>query len=394
MKHAWWAVVGAVLVGVFWVTVPPRTVDELGLRWRGEPRRHDPALAQRARLTVAARTANVRLQATRWADSLGPLVLEHGTTGAWLGLTGPDRPAAEEAELRRLLAAEIDPDEVGRAAVGVAFLPAGAGGWPGAPVSPMEGYFLDRAEDGRAWCLVARSPGGPPGRSEPAVPRRLDAGLESLTGLCRWVHRYGMPGRHVRSWMEGPGTVLGSALGPFDGDLWRSDAMPPDARFERRGLLGLPGGLASVPRFGVSFYWLGGVQRDRCLSGRPAACTRVLLEHPPGPRTRAAAWTGFDAVEGFRTWPQDPHLLATLEEEFGTERFQAFWASGAPVPEAFQAAFGRPLGEWVMAWYGRYAGLTPPGPSPRAAGLLGTLAVLLAAGLAAAFAVQRWRVTE
>ncbi len=390
MKH-WWAVVGAFLLAVLWMTIPPRTVDELEARWGSAGRSADPALAHRARLTRAARTANLRLQTARWADSLAPLVLEHGTRGAYLGLTGPDRPDEEVTELRTLLGREIEPDARGEAAVGVVFLPAGAGAYPGAPLARMEGYFFGEGPDGRAYCIAARSPGGPAGRSEPTLPYRLESGRSSLTGVCSWMHRYGMPGPEVAEWLRGPGTTMAAAPGPFAGPVIDSDLLPEHMVFERRGALGFPGGFRALSRLGASYYWIGGLERDRCLSGEAEACVEVVLERPEG--WDAARRGGFDAVEGFRTWPQDAHLLATLESEFGPERFRSFWTSDAPVPEAFRSAFGEPLGEWVLGWYGRHAELTPPGPSPRAAGLLGTLAVLLAAGLLSTLAVRRWGVT-
>jgi len=153
----WSALVAVLLTAVVWMAVPPRSLEELPLGWSA--RRTQPSAAEqhRNRLFEATWRANARLQTHRWADSLRPLVLEHGTRGVLLGLTAPDRPRDEVELLREYLHEEIPPGTAGQAAVGVFFLPAGASGYPGLVTRRLEGYYFGRAEDSTPYCFAARS---------------------------------------------------------------------------------------------------------------------------------------------------------------------------------------------------------------------------------------------
>lgn len=391
----WSALVAVLLTAVLWLAVPPQTVEELQNTWGT---RRQPVLSpqeqHRDRLTDAVRRTNMKLQTLRWADSLRPLVLDHGTDGVLLGLTAPDRPATEVEEIRSALAREIPREAPGRAAVGVFFLPSGASAHPGALTTRLEGYYFGE-ESGTPYCFAARSRGGPPGDERPTLPYGFQSGEQSLTGVCRWIHRYGLPGQEMRAWMEGPGTATAAALEPFDGSAFFATE-GPHRELRRRGAFGLPGGITALLG-GSRFFWILEPSRDRCLAGDAEACLETTLagseerfERGPGVRHG----TAFTATDTWPMWRQSQFLMTTLEREFGEERFRAFWTSDAPVPRAFQAAFGEPMDAWLLAWYDRHAEIVPPGPSPRLAGLLGTLVVLLLAGMVATWFVRRWRVTE
>ena len=84
----------------------------------------------------------------------------------------------------------------------------------------------------------------------------------------------------------------------------------------------------------------------------------------------------------------DAFLLFALEEEFGTDRFGAFWRSPQEPAEAFHEAFGEPMGAWVMRWLRSYMDPTPRGPGVPAQA---TLFSLLALGLLAGVAVRYGR---
>jgi hypothetical protein len=81
-------------------------------------------------------------------------------------------------------------------------------------------------------------------------------------------------------------------------------------------------------------------------------------------------------------------LLSLLEEEFGPDQFNAFWGSDLPVPEAFELAFGQPLGLWIMEWLRRY--VDPPARGPGVP-VEATLLSLLGVGLLAGGAVRMGR---
>lgn len=390
----WSAVFALLATAVAWAAIPPRTVEDLQNTWgRARQPVGSPEEQHRNRLTDAVRRTNQALQTVRWADSLRPLVLEHGPEGAYLGLPSPDAPRTRVEPVRALLSEEIPPDRSGRAAVGVFFLASGTSGFPGAPTGRLDGYYFGE-EEGTPYCFAVRAQGGPPGHDRLALPWGLDDGHVSLTGVCRWIHRYGLPEGAVRRWIEDRGAATATALRTFDGGILDNRQ---EGKVERRGVFGFPGG-SDFLTAGRSFVWALDPLRDQCLAGRPDACVDLMLEG-------RSAWASFDALEARRRrasafsatdrwglWRQDRFFLTTLEEEFGPERFRAFWTSRAPVPQAFEAAFGEPMGPWLLGWYGRSTPIVRPGPAPRAAGVLGTLAVLLLAGLVATVLVRRWKV--
>jgi len=86
----------------------------------------------------------------------------------------------------------------------------------------------------------------------------------------------------------------------------------------------------------------------------------------------------------------DDYLLADLEAEFGPDRFQRFWSSELELPEAFEAAFGVGLGEWVITWVDANMRISPAGPGmSKSAALGGILALSLFAAMAGAWARRR-----
>jgi hypothetical protein len=400
----WW--IGLVLTlcaGVVWFAVPPRGSDYVN-RGMVAPARFSgsPEEQHQRRLTHAVRQANVRLQTLRWQDSIVPLVVAHGTRGAYLGLpAGADRAAAASIRVRDLIASEVPPDEEGEAAVGVALLPPGTSGYPGALSARISGFYLG-TRDGVPYCLSVHALGGPAGDGDATdvlrrtVNQALSSGTGSLSGICRWIHRYGLPSGDMRQWIESRGAVVGSALPEFQQGPIRWTV---SARFVRRGAFGLPGGPSFVS-FGGSLIWALEGERDRCLSGDPDACRDGVVgtadgEQPSsflgmGPTTGYG--TALTGTFGVSAWRQDHYLLSTLERRFGSERFQAFWSSDAPVAQAFETAFGEPMGPWLLDWYGETTDIVPPGPEPRAAGLVGSFLVLLLSGMVAGFFVRRWQV--
>ena len=55
-------------------------------------------------------------------------------------------------------------------------------------------------------------------------------------------------------------------------------------------------------------------------------------------------------------------VFRALETEFGPDRFQAFWTSPLPVPDAFHSAFGVPVERWVMGFGRSHLGSLNRGP--------------------------------
>jgi hypothetical protein len=206
-------------------------------------------------------------------------------------------------------------------------------------------------------------------------------GRTNAAGACRPYLKYGMPGRHVGEWM---------ARGASDFAL--APAPPADPSFSA---------YRPVRRtfFGLNFFGFRAqsVEVDRCLAGIPEGCLETVTSERTLMGRNGLEPYATDAVllEGIRSWfspfgNRDDYLLADLEAAFGPERFQRFWSSEQELPEAFRAAFGVELGEWVVSWVGGGMETTPPGPGLSKSAALGSmLAVSLMAALAGAWARKR-----
>lgn len=171
-------------------------------------------------------------------------------------------------------------------------------------------------------------------------------------GPCGYWLRYGQPGPTIGAWLDAGGYAFATEASPAE------PAAPPASR---RGVFGVR----------PPSEWLSGSARgEACLGGRPAACARAVLRPAegeasyfaprPAPGPMATERSSFRPATPFGEGGQA--LLADLEREFGADRFASFWRSDAPPSEAFEAAFGRPLGEWVLDWAQARLGTEPRGP--------------------------------
>jgi len=88
----------------------------------------------------------------------------------------------------------------------------------------------------------------------------------------------------------------------------------------------------------------------------------------------------------------DDYLLSDVAAEFGAERFAAFWTSDEDVPEAFEAAFGIPLGEWVVSWSDAHFARTAAGPAISSTAASGTIMLMMLCTLFAGVWARRRRV--
>ncbi|MCA9739630.1 MAG: hypothetical protein R3E98_12710 [Gemmatimonadota bacterium] len=149
---------------------------------------------------------------------------------------------------------------------------------------------------------------------------------------CSFYARYGVPGPQVSRWLRAG--ALGLAVDPL-GQL-RSSAG------EMLYAEALPGRV-----------WRGRweVAQAGCAGGRMDVCAAMFLA--PGEWERGDGPVASYGPVGFRTTAFGPNrsaVLGDLAREFGDERFEAFWSSSLPVPEAFRAAFGVSHAEWTRTW--------------------------------------------
>ena len=187
---------------------------------------------------------------------------------------------------------------------------------------------------------------------------------------CRFWAAYGAPGAAIDAWLQSGGYVFASAR---VGELAGRDTT------SRRALFGRPN------------YFVQDARAEACLSNNDNACVQAILDPYWKPDTTGAAAFharsfGWEHVFG----RGEEALLASLEAEFGPDRFAQFWSSTLPVPDAFEAAFGVSLESWLHRWTDTWYNRYEAGPRMAGSTWLMTLA-LIAALLGASWALARRR---
>lgn len=188
-------------------------------------------------------------------------------------------------------------------------------------------YYAGERAGGAPYCAVVV----PYFKANPQFSTRRG----NLLGPCRVWARHGAAGPHIAEWM----VVTGGA---FARDEWSGF----DFEYE---------GATYARRFGSEFW--GSFESRRCRAGDDAACEHAVVGVDSS--ARMAPRFSMSGTGHFmpRIAPGEGGLLADMEKEFGSERFQRFWKSPEPVEQAFEAAFGVSLGQWVIDWsearYGR-----------------------------------------
>lgn len=245
-------------------------------------------------------------------------------------------------------------------------------------------YLLPSAETGNRCVVLVRV------RSFAGEFRRFTPELESdvtrrrLMGPCAFYETFGKPGARVAEWLRARGyTFAQSAEWPAV-DPW----IAPEWFAQNSQLLALHDLINDT---GVS-----------CAAGNDSACVAAVLDprvaHRQSPYSDGAVslvsynpyfhgdrpWITSWWPLGSREWT----VLGDMVRTLGPERFEAFWKSDAPVPDAFQQAAGRSLASWTREWILTTYRL--PQASPRYAGF-GWGGVIMLAGVALAVAAARRR---
>lgn len=222
-----------------------------------------------------------------------------------------------------------------------------------------------------------------------ALDRMLWTGPDSTLapnplGPCLLHAKYGSPGEGMFRWLRAGGYALAEgSMGTWN---WSRRRYLPAYDISRVVFLG----------------WFGsGLSQDglACAGGKEESCLRALPGMAKGGTpTVVLPWPlgeiGFSEPEDFplaysgrgslsRFGRAGARLLYDLEEEFGPERFARFWKSDQDVETAFEAAFGKPIEDWLMGWLQARWGVPEVGAGvPLQASLLSFLTVGLFAGLA------------
>jgi hypothetical protein len=371
----WLAGVTASLALVAFWALPPAQLEAPRLRGGQERLRAQTVAREIGR-------ANAALRALRWADTLPALAVRTAVDGVAIGL--PRAPGLDADELRAWVGrqqealTEIEPRDP-EMVVGLIWRPADLGAIPGMPIAART----------RAVTFVGRHRGTP--FCVRALPYLERAGPATLRygpdlGPCRIYAKYGAPGDMIQEWLEAASLGFARVAAPtYAADIAR---MQPPARGTMRLF-----GMTRPPQASAN------VAVQACLAGRADACERALTDPELiAPQVGDEAWivanSPASSLGGGAATPPfgylDDGLLYEWEATFGTEAFRRFWTSTRPVPDAFETAFGEPLGEWVLGWAEHHVGLYRAGPSIPSGALGWCLLTLSAlAAVATATAARR-----
>ncbi len=186
---------------------------------------------------------------------------------------------------------------------------------------------------------------------ERSVRTRLPSFMEWLQydvpGPCGFFAVFGMPSNSVRTWMERSDYTLavrtnwGSGPDYIQRRAW--DRFP----LERRGFLALRACIAGNQDVCASLA--GVTEADSALEQAIfLAPSRGLGQKSfLSNATYASTYTTYTSLDLGLT---ARYFLSDLVREFGEERFEQFWTADSPVDEAFRAAFGLSMVDWIQQW--------------------------------------------
>lgn len=191
-----------------------------------------------------------------------------------------------------------------------------------------------------------------------------------------------------------PGAAMRELLNARQWDLVSGGTFTGPARYAPPGQLDLQWWRSLLTAWAGNDWWRGRHPAEvGCQLGRPDACLRAL--RIDGQRA-SLSWGADDAPYwGYDDWTVplrrvNTELLPDLVREFGADAVRRWWQDDRPAAVGFEAATGRPLGEWLASYLQRKLGRTLSGPVARWQSALLALALSLGAlGLATYAATRR-----
>ena len=349
MKH-WPALVaiGCGLVALWLLPLdPPRRVENY----------LPPTEAQalRMELQAEAHLLNNVLKRTRWVDSLSDVFANAQPDENGMLFSFPEGPHwdALVRDLRSPVAQEID--RLGVESSEYLFAVARPNRYSGNHES-----FEGRGATGTAEFYTLRT-------GDRMVCLMLNQRRGTALGPCAQFLIHGTPGPAIRSWLSQGAAQFAmrhvGARSPFAG------LDPLERLFIKIGNQGLFGMRRATNEGGT----------HKCLAGDEQACRESVLDVK-----RAAPYRFGSDLPAFlhlelmnsQFYTYEESLFYDLEQEFGREAFGRFWTSDQDVDASFQAAFGLPIGAWVMGWAQARLGVYRMGPMPSLQAILISLGVI------------------
>lgn len=207
-------------------------------------------------------------------------------------------------------------------------------------------------------------------------------GTDARVSHCTYLAAFGMPGAGMRE-------VLDARMW----DLTSGGVFSGPARYAPEGWLDIAWWRSLLTSWTGGDWWWGRHPAEvGCQLGRPDACVRALR----ATGRRVSLWWGvgdapyWDSDDGTRPLRGvSIELLPDLTREFGGEVVRRWWQDDRPATVGFEAATGRPLGEWLASYLQRKLGRTLSGPVARWQSALLALALSLVALGLATYAVTR-----
>jgi hypothetical protein len=324
----------------------------------------DPSMQRFNTAESALRRAEYAYREFAREDSLLPLL--PSAPGVSTALA-PQLRAVHADSIRAMLAQEVAAIDSVRARIGVFVVDAMYGSRAGIWSEDGREIYAgsDSAGDYCAVVVVAqRQQDGTLATREFGVDSVRRALGSTVLGPCAFHARYGAPGAGIAQWLRGGGYRLA--------DLRPSEAGRALARAAAGGLFGI--GTAE------------GMRLRGCRGGREEMCRDLVMMRDTTSRDgRATANLDRWYTSDMRITRS---LLHAVEQQFGPERFAAFWTSDADVETAFSAAFDRELAVWVQEW-ARSGARSPLAARVDAVTLLLCVLVLGALGAGAAVVAAR-----
>ena len=205
---------------------------------------------------------------------------------------------------------------------------------------------------------------------------------DSRVSYCTYLAAFGPPGEGMRG-----------LLNARQWDLVSGGAFTGPTRHAPAGHLDLQWWRSLVTAWTGDEWWRGRHPSEvGCQLGRPDACLRALRIDGQ----RASLWWGGDDAPywGYEDWTVplrrvNTELLPDLVREFGAGAVRRWWQDDRPAAVGFEAATGRPLGEWLASYLPRKLGRTLSGPVARWQSALLALALSLGALGLATYAMMR-----
>ena len=335
-----------------------------------------PTEAQEVKLELRreAERLNGVLKRLHWLDSLTHVFADAQPDENGVIVSFPvGIDAATAKEVRAVVAREIDRLEIKDTEYVLAVArPNGHSGNHeafGLTVRTLQEFYALRGGDPKV-CLTLRPYAG--SNPQNALWRygwSPNAGASNILGPCAYYLLYGTPGPAIETWLSSGAAQFG---------VRHAKSRDPFADPETSSLARIFLRVGNRAPFGIrrSVRYPGA---HDCLAGDEQACRNSVLDAKRPVSLRLGddlpAFLHRDPSGG-AFYSFEESLFYDLEQEFGRERFTRFWTSDQDVETAFQAAFGVPIGEWVMGWAQARLGTYRMGPMPSLEAILISLGVI------------------